>query len=181
MLCSMGAFRSPQKIDLLVIHCSASPNGKWATARDIDEWHAKRGFRRNPDLIGAHAPHLKHIGYHFVILTSGGVEVGRALREIGAHAKGHNQYSIGTCLIGTDKFTQAQWHVLRQHVQGLQRAFPGLRVVGHRDLSPDLDGDGTIDPHEWIKTCPGFDVAAWMAGGMAPLTNQVCADARPNA
>lgn len=37
---------------------------------------------------------------------------------------------------------------------------------GHRDLSPDIDGDGVVERHEWLKTCPGFDVAAWLASGM---------------
>jgi hypothetical protein len=30
--------------------------------------------------------------------------------------------------------------------------------MGHRDLSPDLDGNGHIEPDEWMKQCPGFDV-----------------------
>jgi hypothetical protein len=30
--------------------------------------------------------------------------------------------------------------------------------VGHRDLSPDLNGDGIIQPGEWTKMCPCYDV-----------------------
>ena len=33
------------------------------------------------------------------------------------------------------------------------------RVCGHRDLSPDLNGNGEIEPEEWIKQCPCFEVA----------------------
>jgi N-acetylmuramoyl-L-alanine amidase len=36
------------------------------------------------------------------------------------------------------------------------------RIVGHRDLSPDLNHDGVIESREWIKQCPSFDVAAWL-------------------
>jgi hypothetical protein len=31
-------------------------------------------------------------------------------------------------------------------------------VVGHRDLSPDLDNDGEISENERLKSCPCFDV-----------------------
>ena len=31
-------------------------------------------------------------------------------------------------------------------------------IFGHRDLSPDVDGDGHIEPEEWMKSCPCFDV-----------------------
>ena len=38
--------------------------------------------------------------------------------------------------------------------------YPGCRVCGHRDLSPDLNGNGEIEPEEWIKACPCFEVKA---------------------
>ena len=46
-----------------------------------------------------------------------------------------------------------------QLVGQLQEKFPGCRVCGHRDLSPDLNGNGEIEPEEWIKQCPCFEVA----------------------
>jgi N-acetyl-anhydromuramyl-L-alanine amidase AmpD len=46
-------------------------------------------------------------------------------------------------------------------------------VVGHRDLSPDLDGDGQVEPHEWIKLCPAFEVRDWLANFMQPTEDQV--------
>ena len=36
-----------------------------------------------------------------------------------------------------------------------------------------LYGDGTIQPSEWTKTCPGFSVADWLAGGMQPLAVRI--------
>ena len=42
----------------------------------------------------------------------------------------------------------------------LHNRYPKARVCGHRDLSPDRDGNGVITPGEWIKACPCFDVAA---------------------
>lgn len=35
-------------------------------------------------------------------------------------------------------------------------------IVGHRDLSPDKDGDGVVERHEWLKRCPNFDVSSWV-------------------
>lgn len=39
----------------------------------------------------------------------------------------------------------------------------GIRVCGHRDLNP-------------AKTCPNFDVSAWLDSGMTPLAGQVYSD-----
>ena len=45
-------------------------------------------------------------------------------------------------------------------ILALLRDYPGCRVCGHRDLSPDLNGNGEIEPEEWIKACPCFEVKA---------------------
>lgn len=44
----------------------------------------------------------------------------------------------------------------------LRRQYPAARILGHRDLSPDLNNDGKITPNEFIKACPSFDVATWL-------------------
>jgi N-acetyl-anhydromuramyl-L-alanine amidase AmpD len=180
-------------VDLIVIHCSATPNGKPFTTADIDAWHHQRGFRRALDFRERQEMNLAAIGYHWVIYTNGAVANGRHLDEVGAHAKDHNLRSIGVCMIGSDRFTARQWASLRANLcttlaliaahrgrTDAPRRVPspadalalsqslGVRVVGHRDLSPDVDGDGTVEPHEWLKSCPGFDVSAWLAGGMEP-------------
>ncbi len=149
-------------IDTIVIHCSATPNGRWTTAPDIDRWHDDRGFERRDHWRERFNPEYKAIGYHFVIYTDGHVVTGRHLDEVGAHASGHNARSIGICMIGTSAYTIEQWRALDGLVAKLHTRYPTARILGHRDLSPDLDGDGTIEPHEWLKTCPGFDVATWL-------------------
>ena len=90
--------------------------------------------------------------------------------EIGAHVKGHNQHSLGICLVGgitqTGKnhgeYTEKQWFALHKLLQKLESEYPSARICGHRDLSPDVNGDGTITPNEWLKDCPGFDVWTWL-------------------
>ena len=167
-------------INLIVIHCSATPNddtlfrGKAGDAdfqtplTAIDAWHRQRGFRRDPAARAIFNPDLGAIGYHYVIYRAGVVVTGRGEAEIGAHAQGHNARSLGICLVGIDAYTPSQWESLRTLVNGLLARYPLARVVGHRDLSPDIDGDGTVERHEWLKTCPGFDVGAWFASGMRP-------------
>ncbi|MGI9293423.1 MAG: lysozyme, partial [Pseudomonadales bacterium] len=61
----------------------------------------------------------------------------------------------------TNNFTEDQFDSLLSILVMLERAYPGAEVLGHRDLSPDLDGDGVIEEHEWLKECPSFDVRAW--------------------
>ncbi|MCC7413347.1 MAG: N-acetylmuramoyl-L-alanine amidase [Gammaproteobacteria bacterium] len=171
----MGRRRSLESIDTLVIHCSATPNGRWTTPEDIDRWHAARGFRRDMSISPHDSPGLLHIGYHYVLLTTGAVTMGRPEIESGAHVTGHNDHTIGLCMIGTDAFSPAQWETLCRHVTQQQQRRPGIRVCGHRDLSPDRDGDGRVEAHEWLKICPGFSVADWLAGGMTPLPGHIFA------
>lgn len=163
---------STRPIDLIVVHCSATPNGRPHTARDIDGWHRSAGFKRSPSLIGNNEPTLLHIGYHYVVYVDGNVNLGRGEREPGAHVRGHNARSIGICMIGTDEFAAEQWAALKVLVEALKKRYPAARVCGHRDLSPDLNGNGVIEPNEWVKRCPGFDVAAWVERGMKPLLTE---------
>ena len=150
----MSKRRSLSRIRDLIIHCADTPNGACYCAEDIDDWHRQRGFSRAPDVAGNVSPELGAIGYHFVIHVSGGIRRGRALTETGAHARGYNEKSIGICLVGRDRFTHAQWGALRSLVQSLQtRMDQRLRVRGHRDVNPG-------------KTCPGFDVEAWLDDAM---------------
>ncbi len=142
--------------DFIVLHCSATRSSQDVTAAQIRAWHRARGFA--------------DIGYHRVIRRDGTVEEGRPLDAVGAHVEGHNARSVGVCLVGglddrtgrpAGAFAPAQWASLRHVVAGLVARYPRARVLGHRDLSPDRDGDGAVEPHEWLKSCPCFDARAW--------------------
>lgn len=162
-----------RKIDLIVIHCSATPNGRRTTVEDVDKWHLDRGFARGIAWRRRQNMSLRAIGYHFLIYTTGTVATGRHLDEIGAHVSGNNRTSIGVCMAGTDKFTAAQWTSLAGNIASLRGLYPGVRICGHRDLSPDENNDGLVEPWEWLKICPGFAVADWLAGGMVALSEHV--------
>ena len=89
------------------------------------------------------------------------------MEQAGAHARGYNAHSIGICYEGgldthgrsADTRTDFQKHSLRVLVMLLLRDYPGSRVCGHRDLSPDANHNGEIEPEEWIKDCTCFDAA----------------------
>lgn len=139
-------------INKIIIHCSATPEGKDYTVGEIDRDHRKRGFAK--------------IGYHYVIYRDGTIHQGRKESEVGAHARGYNANSIGVCYIGglardgkttKDTRTQAQRDALVRLLRELVIRYPDAEILGHRDLSPDKNGDGIVSPNEYIKGCPSFD------------------------
>ena len=75
-----------REIKSIILHCSATPEGKDFTVADITRWHKERGFRT--------------IGYHYVVYRDGTVHKGRPVEQIGAHCEGHNKDSISVCYIG---------------------------------------------------------------------------------
>lgn len=146
-----------RKVNLIVIHCSATREGQKHTAADIDRWHKAQGWNG--------------IGYHHVVLLDGTVQKGRDESAAGSHVKGFNANSIGVVYIGglaangvtpKDTRTEAQKKSLAALIKSLKVKYPGAKVVGHRDLSPDKDKDGVVEPHEWLKACPSFDVSSWL-------------------
>lgn len=148
-----------RNIDFIIVHCSATKAGQDFTAADIDCWHRERGFNG--------------IGYHYVIRLDGKLEKGRDVSQAGAHCRGWNERSVGICYIGgldangrpADTRTNAQKRVLYQIIMDLQREYNILQVLGHRDTSLDLNGDGVIEPYEYVKACPCFDVREFLRNG----------------
>ncbi|MGR6871222.1 3TM-type holin [Pseudomonas sp. HK3] len=154
----MGTKRSLNDITSIVLHCADTPNGRKTNIIDIDQWHANRNppFTRNLSIAPQHQPHLKHIGYHYVITLNGDIHEGRPLIETGAHVSGHNKNTVGICLIGRDQFTPEQFNAI-QIIKSRIEAIVGnkLPLSGHREY----------DAH---KTCPGFDVQAYVSNGYKP-------------
>jgi N-acetyl-anhydromuramyl-L-alanine amidase AmpD len=142
-----------RKINKIVIHCSDTYPDMDIYAEDIRSWHVKRGW--------------SDIGYHYVIPRDGVIEIGRDLdgdgetdEHIGAHALGHNKSSLGICMVGGKarpgklqaNFTRLQWKSLAELVGVLRGRYDieASNVIGHNEVSN--------------KSCPGFDVRAWMEG-----------------
>jgi len=129
-----------RNINKIILHCSATPEGKDYTVAQIRHWHVNgNGW--------------KDIGYHFVIYRDGSIHEGRPLEQAGSHTKGYNANSIGICYIGgcaadgktpKDTRTPAQRLALRTLVARLQEQFPGATVHGHYEFAN--------------KACPSFKI-----------------------
>ena len=141
-------------VKLIVIHCSATKESVDYTPEQLEQDHQARGFQC--------------AGYHYYVRRSGAIVAMRPLGMIGAHVKGHNRFSVGVCYEGglnaigqavdtrSTEQKAALWFLLEQ----LRERFPTARICGHRDLSPDRNGDGVISSDEWLKECPSFDAAS---------------------
>lgn len=132
-------------INEIIVHCTATPEGKDYTVEDITRWHKERGF--------------KTIGYHYVVYRDGSVHDGRPLFEVGAHCKGHNAHSIGVCYVGgltadgrkaKDTRTLEQKEALVLLLVRLKTKFPLAEIHGHRDFA--------------AKECPSFDATREYVG-----------------
>lgn len=131
-----------RKIDKIILHCSATPEGREVTVSQIRDWHRARGFRT--------------IGYHYVVYLDGSIHRGRPEEDIGAHTYGQNLHSIGICYVGgleaktmrpKDTRTVAQREALQRLIDELLIRYPGATVHGHREFA--------------AKACPCFDVAEY--------------------
>ncbi len=129
-----------RKITEIILHCSATPEGRDYTVADIDRWHRARGFTK--------------IGYHYVIYRDGSVHIGRPVREVGAHCKGHNQLSIGVCYIGglsadgkhpKDTRTPEQRDSLLALIDQLKEDHPGIVIHCHNEFANKACPSFTID------------------------------------
>ena len=143
-------------IKYLVIHCTATPEGREVSSAEIRRWHtspppAGRGW--------------KQVGYTDLFHLDGRVE--RLVKnnedaqvdpwEVTNGATGYNSVSrhivyVGGCDIRMnpkDTRTAAQREVLKRYVLDFHLRFPQIRIVGHRELNPGKD-------------CPSFDVQKWL-------------------
>lgn len=143
--------KSERTITDIVIHCTATRAWQDLSADAIRRMHKAQGWA--------------DIGYHYVVRLDGTVEDGRDVDKIGAHVSGYNANSIGVVYVGgldsqgkpKDTRTENQKNALLNLMMDLRKLYPNARISGHRDFSPDLNGNGTIEPCEWIKACPCFD------------------------
>lgn len=131
-----------RKIDEIIVHCTATPEGRDISVGDITRWHIDRGFTT--------------IGYHYVVLLDGTIERGRPEEQVGAHCKGHNSRSIGIAYVGgcdkamrpKDTRTTPQCVSLAHLLKKLKAKYPQATIYGHNELAN--------------KACPSFDVQKWI-------------------
>lgn len=138
----------------IVVHCTATVEGRDHDITEVAAWHLKRGFRS--------------VGYHYLVKLDGTVQVGRPEEQAGAHVAGHNATTIGVAYVGglgrdakpKDTRTAKQRDALLSLLRQLKQRYPNAVIKGHRDFSKDLNKDGVITSNEWMKACPSFNARA---------------------
>ena len=128
--------------DYIVIHCAATKASMDIGLTEIRKWHVQDNGWRD-------------VGYHYIIRRNGEVELGRSIRDTGAHAAGYNHKSVSVCMVGgmaednsaENNFTAHQWTALLDLVKQLKSNYPDADVIGHNEISE--------------KECPSFDVQKW--------------------
>ena len=131
--------QSKRTIKEIIVHCTATPEGRIETVESVRNMHKARGF--------------SDIGYHYLIGLNGERWEGRNVNLIGAHCEGHNSNSIGVCYVGgvdkkmqaKDTRTEKQKDALVALLKDLRKLYPKAKIYGHRDF--DKKG----------KACPSFD------------------------
>ena len=130
--------KSRRTITEIIVHCTATPEGRPVTTEEITKWHKQRGFTT--------------IGYHYVVYLDGSIHTGRDVNVSGAHCLNHNSHSIGVCYVGgyekdgktpKDTRTQKQKESLLRLIKSLKQTYPGATVHGHCEYA--------------AKACPCFD------------------------
>lgn len=138
-----------RKIDEIILHCSATPEGRDVSTEQIRKMH------KAPVSAGGRG--WKDIGYHYVIELDGSVHVGRKEETIGAHCSGRNAHSIGVCYVGgvakdgkkaKDTRNVAQYNAMTQLLKDLVKRYPGVTIHGHYEYAN--------------KACPSFNVPSYL-------------------
>lgn len=130
---------SRRTINRIIVHCTATPEGRVETVESIRRMHKAKGWA--------------DIGYHYLIGLNGERWNGRNVNLVGAHCEGYNTNSIGVCYVGgcdknmkaKDTRTDKQKAALIALLKDLRKLYPKAKIVSHRDL--DRKG----------KACPSFD------------------------
>ena len=145
------------KLKFLVLHCTATPEGREVSSDDIRAWHT------NPVSKGGRG--WSQVGYTDLIHLNGEVE--RLVDnnedanvdpwEITNGAKGYNSISRHVVYVGgvvadgktaKDTRTKAQKAAMEAYVKEFHRKHPNVRIIGHREVA--------------AKDCPSFDVQVWL-------------------
>lgn len=137
-------------ITRIFIHCTASPQATTTVSSLLDEFKRK----------GWSKP-----GYHYVVFPNGVTRQLLSESQVANGVKGYNQHSIHVAYVGgidgrerpADNRTSEQKATLLRVLRALRKAYPKAQILGHRDISPDTNHNGIVDPWERIKDCPCFD------------------------
>ena len=137
-------------INKLIVHCTATKEGKECSSDTISGWHKARNFSYYLNSKGE----KKYTGYHYLIHLDGTIEECRPENVRGCHVSGQNANSIGICYVGgldangnvKDTRTPAQKIALVSLLKRLKGKYTKATIHGHREFA--------------AKACPCFDAKA---------------------
>lgn len=150
----VGEIRQPAGVvDTIWVHCSAT-RPDWmaghslaAKVEEIRRWHQALGWKRE--------------GYHWFIDRDGQIAPGRPETMTGSHVRGHNDRSLGICLLGghgsaatdtfEENFTPQQKRALIQLVADIKSRTPIKRIRGHNEVAAKGCPGFTVSKQEWLK------------------------------
>lgn len=134
-----------RKIKYIAVHCTAG--SQKATVNDLLAEFKRKGW--------------KVPGYHYVITADGKIHQLLDTEKVSNGVKGFNSVTVNIAytggMDGVDNRTDEQKKSLVTLLKLLRKRYPDSVIQGHRDFSPDLNGNGKIEKSEWIKMCPSFD------------------------
>lgn len=138
-----------RSIRRIFVHCTAS-------SQDWTDKELRREFKDKG---------WKNPGYHYVVLKDGTVRQMLGEQSVSNGVKGYNSTSVNVAYVGgidaalkpVDNRTAEQKESLRKLLKELKGRYPKAEILGHRDISPDKNGNGIVDPWERIKACPCFN------------------------
>ena len=138
-----------RNIKYIAVHCTAG--SQKATVRDLELEFKRKGWK---------AP-----GYHYVITADGKIHQMLDTEKVSNGVKGFNSVTVNVAYTGgidakgktEDNRTEAQKESLRKLLKLLKQKYPEAVIQGHRDFSPDKNGNGVVDSWERIKDCPCFN------------------------
>lgn len=121
--------------EIILHHAEASH----ASVEDVNQWHLNNGWTG--------------IGYNYYIRKDGTIWRGRPEWAVGAHAKGHNDKSIGICCEGaymTETMPAAQLAALKDLLRDIMSRYGSLKLLRHKDVN-ETDCPGVNFPWEQVK------------------------------
>ena len=161
-----------RNINELIVHHTDTFEDMKTTVLDVDDWHKAGGF--------------SEIGYHFLILRNGDLQVGRLISQQGEHSRGRNSSSIGIAFVGgrvgdssakppstersASTFRGEQWKQFDTFLRVFLGAFPKSNVVGHNDTDPSRRTDPEFDVEAYVENRFAHDNEASTPTVTAPST-----------
>jgi N-acetylmuramoyl-L-alanine amidase len=142
-----------REVTEVVVHHTDTYEDQIIDYDNVYDWHVTdRGF--------------KDVGYHFLILHNGDLQVARPISQTGAHClKGHNRYSIAIAFVGgivgsgskrgskrsSTTFRPEQWETFKAFMRAFYSVHPGGQAWGHNDIDPERRSDPNFEVGRYVK------------------------------